>query len=148
MRLRNVSFATWLLSHPHKDAQERWLRELYPWPVLAQVDCDIQNIDQPQQIIFDDVEYVVILKSIRWQPQHGTFRYRVLVESEGLGWHARSFSDEFDLCGAPDGSFVTLFHAKKEEPLEKIAKAFFSRRWTHLDFSSLKNLAVSRFVIV
>ena len=44
MRLRDVTFAAWLRSHGEKDPEERWLRELYPWPVLAQVDCDAKNV--------------------------------------------------------------------------------------------------------
>jgi hypothetical protein len=94
LRLRNVTFATWLRSHDKKAPEERWLRELYPWPVLAQVDCDEAQVGRPQRIAYDGVEYDVTLKSIRWQPKHGTYRYRLLVESDGLGWHARSFSDE------------------------------------------------------
>jgi len=42
--------------------------------------------------------------------------------------------------------FVTLFHAKSEEPLEKIAKAFFGRRWENLNVDSFRTLAVSRFL--
>ena len=146
MRLRNVTFAKWLCSHGQKDAHERWLRELYPWPVLAQVECDAAQVDQPQRIVYDGVEFEVTLKSIRFQPKHGTYRYRLFLESNGLGWHSRSYADEFDMCGAPDGSFVTLFHAKKEEPLEKIAKAFFKRRWTDLSPAAFQTLAVSRFL--
>jgi hypothetical protein len=68
------------------------------------------------------------------------------VESNGLGWDARSFADEFDMCGAPDGSFVTLFHTKKEEPLEKIARTFFKRRWDDLNEDTFRTLATSRFL--
>jgi len=146
LQLRNVTFATWLHSHGQKDTHERWLRELYPWPVLAQVDCDATLIGRPQQIIYDSLEYEVTLKSVQFQPKHGTYKYRLFVESDGLGWHARSYADEFDMCGAPDGSFVTLFHTKKEEPLEKIAKAFFNRRWTDINPAVFKTLAVSRFL--
>ncbi|MCX7022839.1 MAG: hypothetical protein NTW26_11335 [bacterium] len=146
MRLRNVTFANWLRNHDQKDPKERWLRELYPWPVLAQVECDANEVGRVQRITYDDVEYDVTLKSVRWQPKHGTYRYRLLVESDGLGWHSRSFSDEFDMCGAPGGTFVTLFHTKKEEPLEKIARAFFGRRWDDLRTDSFKSLAVSRFL--
>ncbi len=146
MRLRDVTFAKWLRSHGQKDAHERWLRELYPWPVLAQVECDAAQVDRPQRIVYDGAEFEVTLKSIRFQPSHGTYRYRLFVESDGLGWHSRSYADEFDICGAPDGSFVTLFHAKKEEPLEKIASAFFNRRWTDLSPSAFKTLVVSRFL--
>ena len=88
MPLKNVTFANWLRSHGHKDPKERWLRELYPWPVLARAECHEQYVDQVQRIIYDGVEYTVTLKWIRWQPQHGTFKYRLLIESEGLGWHA------------------------------------------------------------
>lgn len=146
MKLQNVTFANWLVSHRHKESEERWLRELYPWPVLAQVECDTQYVGRAQRIIYAGVEYEVTLKSIRWQPQHGTFKYRLLLESEGLGWHARSFCDEYDMCGAPDGTFVTLFHAKKEEPLEKIAKAFFGRKWGDIRAESFRSLTVSRFL--
>lgn len=146
MRLQNVNFGTWLGSHRQKDPEERWLRELYPWPVLAQVECDVKDVGRAQRIVHDGVEYGVSLKSVLWQPQHGTFKYRLLVESEGLGWHARSWNDEFDMCGAPDGTFVTLFHTKKEEPLEKIAKAFFGRRWENLRVEAFRSLAVSRFL--
>lgn len=146
MKLQNVTFTNWLISHQHKDSGERWLRELYPWPVLAQVECDAQYVGQMQHIIYAGVEYEVTLKSIRWQPQHGTYRYRLLVESGGLGWHARSFCDEYDMCGALDGTFITLFHAKKKEPLEKIAKAFFGREWGEIKAQSFKSLAVSRFL--
>jgi hypothetical protein len=50
------------------------------------------------------------------------------------------------MCGSPDGTFVTVFHTKKEEPLEKIAKAFFGRKWDSLSAYSFKSLAVSRFL--
>lgn len=146
MRLRNVTFANWLRSHGHKDPKERWLRELYPWPVLAQVDCDENNVGRSQRILHDGVEFDVVLKGVRYQETHGTFKYHLLVESEGLGWHSRSFADEFDMCGTPDGTFVTVFHRKKEEPLEKIARAFFQRRWKDLGRNTFKNLAVSRFL--
>jgi hypothetical protein len=146
VRLRNVTFDTWLRSHGHKRPEERWLRELYPWPVLAQIDCDPKNKGQIQHISYDGVEYDVALTSVEWQPRQGTFRYRLRVETEGLGWHSRSFSDEFDLCGTPDGEFVTLFHRKKEEPLEKIAEAFFRRRWDRLRKHPFQSLAVSRFL--
>jgi hypothetical protein len=129
VQLRDVSFATWLRSHGEKHPEERWLRELYPWPVLAQVDCDAERVGRMQRIGYDGADYEVTLVSVRWQPQHGTFKYRLLVESYGLGWNSRSFSDEFDMCGSPDGTFVTLFHITKHEPLEKIAQAFFGRRW-------------------
>ena len=145
MRLRDVTFDTWLRSHGEKDPEERWLRELYPWPVLAQVDCDAKHVDRPQQITYDGANYDVTLVSVQRQ-QRGTVKYRLRVESDGLGWHARSFSDEFDLCGTPDGAFVTLFHAKREEPLEKIAKAFFRRKWGNLSAHSFKSLSVSRFL--
>src|SRR4051812_4489113 len=125
MRLRDVTFDAWLRSHPDKAPKERWLRELYPWPVLAQADCDASRLLQIQQVAYDGINYEVTLLSARWQPQRGTFRFRLRVETDGLGWHARSFSDEYDLCARPDGAFVTLFHAKNEEPLEKIARAFF-----------------------
>jgi hypothetical protein len=146
MKLRNVTFANWLASHGAKDAEERWLRELYPWPVLAQVEYDESHRGRPQAIIHDEVEYTVTLLSVRWQPARGTFRYRVRVDSEGLGWHARSFADDYDVCASPDGTFVTLFHAKSEEPLEKIARAFFGRRWDRLPTGTLNTLAVSRFL--
>ena len=147
VRLRNVTFDTWLRSHSGKAPEERWLRELYPWPVLAQVDCDAKNVGRTQRIAYDGASYDVTLKSVRWQPPpHGTFRYRLLVESEGLGWHARSFADEYDMCGTPEGTFVTLFHAKTKEPLEKIARAFFGRRWSSLGTQPFRNLAVSRFL--
>ena len=141
-----MTFDRWLLSHGGKDIEERWLRELYPWPVLAQVDCDEEYVGRTQRISYDGANYDVTLLWVRWQQTHGTFRHRVRVESDGLGWHARSFSDEFDLCGTSDGAFVTLFHTKKPEPLEKIAKAFFCRRWSNLNAHSFKNLSVSRFL--
>ena len=50
------------------------------------------------------------------------------------------------MCGASDGTFVTLFHTKKEEPLEKIAKAFFGRRWENLKPETFASLPVSRFL--
>jgi hypothetical protein len=110
------------------------------------VDYDSTRINRPQRILYDSVEYEVTLKSIHFQSNHGTYKYRLLVDSNGLGWHSRSYADEFDMCGAPDGSFVTLFHTKKQEPLEKIAKAFFNRRWTEIDPAVFKTLAVSRFL--
>ena len=147
MRLKNVTFDAWLKNHGKKAPEERWLRELYPWPVLAQVDCDEKNIERKQFIIYDEVHYEVTLKSVRWQPlPHSTFRYRLLVETDGLGWHGRPFSDQFDMCATPEGDFVTLFHAAKKEPLEKIARAFFGRRWNSIDAQLFKNLAVSRFL--
>lgn len=145
-RLRGVTFENWMRSHRNKAPKERWLRELYPWPVLARVDCNATQLGKKQRIIHDGVSYHLTVKAAKWQEDRGTYRYRVLVESDGLGWHARSFADEFDLCAGRDGSFVTLFHVKKEEPLEKIARAFFSRRWTELDPESFQTLAVSRFL--
>ena len=123
------------------------MRELYPWPVLAQVDCDAKNVGRTQRIAFDGAHYEVTLESAQWQPPPlGTFRYRLRVESDGLGWHARSFSDEFDMCGTSEGAFVTLFHAKRKEPLEKIARAFFGRRWNSLGAQPFRSLAVSRYL--
>ena len=146
MRLKGVSFKNWLASHSHKDPKERWLRELYPWPVLALVDYDRRNIGVVQRIRFDGVEYEVTLQKRSWQPNHQTFRNRIFVECAGLGWHARSLADEYDVCGAPDGSFVTVFHAKRKEPLERIARSFFGRRWGELQQHCFKSLAVSRFL--
>jgi hypothetical protein len=113
---------------------------------MAQVDCDVTNVGKIQRITYEGTDYDVTLVSVQWQPKHGTYKYRILVESDGLGWHSRSFSDEFDMCGAPDGTFVTLFHSKKAEPLERIAKAFFGRKWDCLCAESFCSLAVSRFL--
>src|SRR5262249_15768825 len=112
----------------------------------AQVDCDSQYTGRIQKISYDGVNYDVTLQTIRWQEDHGTYRYRLHVESIGLGWHSRSFSDDFDLCATRDGTFVTLFNVRKEEPLEKIAKAFFGRKWDKIDRRSFRSLAVSRFL--
>ncbi len=146
MRLRGVSFSSWLRSHAGKKREERWLRELYPWPVLAQVECDKEQRGVPQRIRYGGARYEATLRRVEWQPTHGTFRYRVFVESEGLGWHSRPFADEYDMCGTPDGRFVTLFHRKKKEPLERVARAFFSRRWSDLSRQDFRSLAVSRFL--
>lgn len=110
------------------------------------MECDAKKIGQVQQITHDDVVYHVTLKAVQWQPSHGSYRYRLVVESDGLGWHSRSLSDVYDMCGAPDWSFVTLFHTKKREPLETIARAFFGRRWSNLNTKLFRSLAVSRFL--
>lgn len=148
MRLRGVSFANWLRrpSHADKDPDERWLRELYPWPVLAQVDCGESQVGIPQLIRHDGASYEATIQFARWQPRHGTFKYRVLIESDGLGWHSRAFSDRYDMCGMPDGRFVTVFHTSKKEPLERIARSFFGRRWEELRRRDFRSLAVSRFL--
>ena len=146
MRLRNVSFENWLRSHHHKVPSEKWLRELYPWPVLAEVDCDRAHVGKLQRITHDGIDFEITLKSVKFQPTHGTYRYRLFVESSGLGWHARSYADELDICGTPEGLFVTLFHTKKEEPLERIARAFFMKRWDVLNPDDFRTLAVSRFL--
>jgi len=146
MKLRAVSFDTWLRSHSDKGRKERWLRELYPWPVLAQVDCDERLVGRVQRVAFDDADFDVILLSVRWQPEHGTFRYRLHIESDGLGWQSRPYSDDFDMCGTRDGAFVTVFHTKTEEPLERAARAFFNRHWQSIDADSFANVAVSRFL--
>ena len=104
MKLRNVNFDTWLRSHSNKEPKERWLRELYPWPVFAQVEYDEAFRDRPQRISHDGVDYDVTLKSVHWQ-QRGTYQYRLRVESDGLGWHSRAFADDFALCASPDGAF-------------------------------------------
>jgi hypothetical protein len=100
----------------------------------------------PQAISYDDIGYTAVLNSVTWQPDRGTFRYSVRIDSDGLGWHARSFADDYDVCAAPDGTFVTLFHAGREEPLEKINRAFFGRRWANLQDNTVRTLAVSRFL--
>lgn len=41
---------------------------------------------------------------------------------------------------------MTLFHAKRYERLEKIARAFFGRRWEAIDPEVAQTLAVSRFL--
>src|SRR5215831_17086011 len=56
MRLRNVTFSSWLNNHGEKAVKVRWLRELYPWPVLAQVDCDPKLRGRAQQITHDGAE--------------------------------------------------------------------------------------------
>src|SRR5260370_23273908 len=146
VRLRNVTFSNWVRSHSDKHHKERWLREWSPGPILAKVDCDPSCIGQSQPIPYDGVDFDVTLKSVQFQVARGTYRYRLFVESSGLGWHARSYSDEYDMCGSSDGNFVTVFHNKKEEPLEKIAKAFFSRQWNKLNPKTIKTLTVSRFL--
>lgn len=108
---------------PKPRREERWLRELYPWPVLAQVECGKELRSVRQRIRYDGAVYEATLRDVEWQPRHGTFRYRVFVESEGLGWHSRPFADEYDMCGTPDGRFVTLFHRRKKEPLERVASS-------------------------
>jgi hypothetical protein len=146
MRLRNVTFSSWLHSHGEKAVKVRWLRELYPWPVLAQVDCDPKNRGRAQRITYDGAEYEVTLVCVQWQEDRGTFKYRLRIDSEGLGRHSRSFSDEYEMCGRPDGTFVTVWHTKTDEPLKKIARAFFNRRWENLRAYSFKCLPVSRFL--
>ena len=141
MQLRGVTFSNWLQSHKHKNPTERWLRELYPWPVMAKIQCDEAHINSRQLIEYNGAEYIATLQWIRWQPDHGTFKYRVHVESEGLGWHSRALDDTYDMCGTPEGDFVTLFHARKREPLERIARAFFFRRWDDISVSEFKSLA-------
>ena len=56
-----------------------------PMARLGLVECDAKYVGRAQRIIYDGVEYDVTLKWVRWQPRHGTFKYRLLVESEGLG---------------------------------------------------------------
>lgn len=150
MKLRNVSFDTWLRSPDHsgKDPEVRWLRELYPWPVLAQVDCDERLVGRVQPIEFDDADFDVTLVSRVWQPEHGTFKHLLHIESDGLGWQSRPYSDDFYMCGKPDGEFVTVYHKKKtrEQPLKRTARAFFNRRWSSIDADSFANVAVSRFL--
>ncbi len=148
MRLKGVSFENWLRNRDHacKDPEERWLRELYPWPVLAQIECDEEHVDVAQQIQHDGASYEATIQWVRWQPEHNTFKYRILIESEGLGWHSRALSDLYDMCGRRDGSFVTVFHTKKQEPLERIARAFFARRWSDIHPRDFKSLTVSRFL--
>jgi hypothetical protein len=146
MRIRNVSFAAWLKSHGHKDPQERWLRELYPWPVFSQIDYDEVCLHIPQTILYDDVRYCATLRGATWQPARATWKYRFHLHSAGLGWHARSFDDEFDLCATSEGEFVTLFHRAKDEPLERVARAFFDRQWDRLRLLEYRSLASSRFL--
>ena len=141
-----MSFANWLLSHTNKAHEERWLREIYPWPVLAQIECDRAHIGVTQHVMHDGVAYEATIRSSYWQPDRGTFKHRVLIESQGLGWHSRSFSDTYDMCSTSDGTFVTLFHIARKEPLEKIARAFFQRRWSAIPPHDFKSLAVSRFL--
>ena len=144
--LRNVTFAAWLRSHGKKDPEERWLRELYPWPVLAQVDCDAKNVGQTQRISYDGADYDVTLSSVRWQPQHGTFKYRLLVESDGLGWHSRSFSDQFDMCGCSGRRLCNpIPHQEGGAPREDCEGVLWTR-WDDLRTDSFRSLAVSRFL--
>jgi hypothetical protein len=146
MKLQDVTFERWMASHPEKPARERWLRELYPWPVIAEVDYAEGLVGSHQHIRHDGVDYEVTLTDVRWQPEHGTFRYAIRIACDGLGWNARSFDDPFHVCARPDGSFVTLFHASKHERLEKVARAFFERRWEMIDQDVAQTLAVSRFL--
>ena len=150
MRLRGVSFDTWLRSPSHsgKDSKERWLRELYPWRVLAQVDCDERLKGRVQSIEFDGADFDVTLVSVDPQPKRDTFKYLLHIESDGLGWQSRPYADDFYMHGKRDGRFATVYHAKKkkEEPLERTARAFFNRRWRSIDADSFVNVAVSRFL--
>jgi hypothetical protein len=144
--LTGVTFSNWLKSHGEKDPQERWLRELYPWPILALIDYGRASVGLMQEISYDGVNYVATVLRAQWQEAHGTFRYQVHVDSDGLGWHARSFADDYDVCAGRDGSFVTLFHARKKEPLERVARAVFGDRWGDIKPEQLRTLSVSRFL--
>lgn len=146
MKLRDVTFERWMASHPEKPARERWLRELYPWPVIAEIDYAEDLVGSHQYVRHDGVDYDVMLTDVRWQPERGTFRFAIRIVCDGLGWNARSFDDPFHVCARPDGSFVTLFHANKYERLEKVARAFFDRRWEAIDPEVAQTLAVSRFL--
>lgn len=145
MRLRNLNFARWFATHRGKPEKERWLRELYPWPVFAQVDVGVEGLLVPQVIVDDGIEYRCTLLKSELQPR-GTLRHRIQLESDGLGWHGRAWEDEFDLIGTPEGEFVTLFSRGTEE-LERIAQAFFKKRWRDLArWGSFKSLATSRYL--
>jgi len=151
MRLRGVSFENWLRSQDHRDKskEERWSRELYPWPVLAQVDCDERLFKRVQNIAVDDADFDVTVLWRKLQgPPHNSFKYRLRIESDGLGWQSRRYSDNFDLCSTPDGMFKTVFHAKKkkEQLLERAYCAFFDSRWQGVDSDRFRNLDVSRYL--
>lgn len=113
MKLHDVSFDRWITGHPHKPSRDRWQRELFPWPVIAEVDYSEGMVGRHQHLWHDGVAYEVTLTRIRWQPARGTFRYVVRIACDGQGWSARSLDDPFCVCARPDGSFVTLFHASK-----------------------------------
>lgn len=146
MKLYGLTFENWLMSHTRKSQDERWLRELYPWPVFAKVDFDRNLMNVVQKICHDDVEYRVTIETMRWQPEHGTSKFAVLVQSEGLGWHSRAFDDRYYVCARPDGEFVTLFHSDGTEPLERVARRFFGRQWDALDPEKVSSLSTSRFL--
>ena len=146
MRLTGVTFENWLRSHGQKRPKERWLRELYPWPVIAQIEFGEEHLHTRQVVHYDHAKYEVILRALKWQCSHGTFRYRVYVESDGLGWHSRPYSDTYDVCATREAHFVTMFHTRKKEPLEKVAKSFYARRWADLSSTHYRSLAVSRFL--
>jgi hypothetical protein len=148
LKVLKVSYANWAANHPKKAHDEKWRRELYPWPVLDQVECESKNINCTRIIVHDDVAYHVTLKSKIWKTEHKTYNYTIFVESDGINWQSRPYSDEFVLCKERDGSFRTLFHSARngEEPLERIADAFFNRRFKQFNSKSFKQLSVSRFL--
>ena len=63
-----------------------------------------------------------------------SLRWSQLYSHSAVGSH-----DRYDMCGRSDGKFVTLFHTRKREPLERIARAFFARRWSDLDPAKFKS---------
>jgi hypothetical protein len=109
MKLLDLTFDRWAASHRAKPARERWLRELYPWPVLAEVDYGEAMVGRHQRLWHQGVTYEVTVTDVRWQPGRGTFRYRIRIACDGPGWNAGSRDDPFYVCARPDGSFVTLF---------------------------------------
>lgn len=146
MKLKGVTFDNWIRSHGGKDRTERWLRELYPWPVIAQIEFGEEYLHARQIVNHDHASYEIILQDLEWQRSRRTFKYRVYVESDGLGWHSRPYSDTYDVCATKDARFLTIFHTKKKEPLERVARSFYARRWADLSATHFKSLAVSRFL--
>jgi hypothetical protein len=147
MKLRDVTFERWIATSAHagKPSRERWRRELYPWPVIADVDYSEDLVGIPQHIRHDGADYLVTLRGTRYQPDRGTWVYSIHVACDGLGWNARSYDDPFSVLASPDGRFVTLFR-RGNDPLEKLGRAFFARRWEAVDAALAQTLSASRYL--
>jgi hypothetical protein len=85
MKLRDVTFERWVATSEHsgKPSRERWRRELYPWPVIADVDYSSDLVGIPQYIRHDGADYLVALTET---PVPAEERHLGLFDPRGLRW--------------------------------------------------------------
>lgn len=146
MKIKNLSFKTWLNNHD-PDHKDKWYRELYPFNIFQLIDFDKSQLGKIQTINNGLVEYNAELKSIVLQ-ENGRFKAQVNLSSKAASktqeWKNRKWKDIFEIIYSKNYEFITVF-TKKKDPSKEVVKRFMSGSFDRIVEN--RSIAISELLI-